>query len=410
MGWLEKLAVGLLLFLAACGGDEKDKNNNPQNVAPYGLTARVANQNCLVSGASGLPPTVMPGKLSDTGCFANMVSRSPADGLVPFAVNAELWSDGAHKERYLVLPNNETIGFRAAPDDAHPGGGWDFPIGSVLIKTFTLDFATGGTTEAKPVETRILVKRSANAWEGYSYKWDAAFTDADLLTSSNTTTYDLGGTTHDHYFPSPSECLQCHSQGAGFALGPKTLQMNRNFTYPSGVTDNQLRAMAHIGLFTPNSGSDRPPELAESNIDSLPKIPDPSDANSGTVEQRARAYLYANCSHCHAPSAFMPIMDFRYDTPLYTGLPPSCVAPSDCDTNTVCVTSTSSLTSTPGEVAPFPTLRLKPHNANESMVWRRMKRRGAMQMPPLATFLANPVGTDLVQQWIDGLPADTRCP
>ena len=53
------------------------------------------------------PP--FPRKLSETGLFASTRGHTPAKGLIPYSVNAELWSDGAIKERYIAVPGDARI-------------------------------------------------------------------------------------------------------------------------------------------------------------------------------------------------------------------------------------------------------------------------------------------------------------
>ena len=66
--------------------------------------------------------------------------------------------------------------------------------------------------------------------------------------------------------------------------------MNTDFAYGSG-TENQLAHWSRIGIL---SGSPDPANA--------PRLPVASDPDAGTVEQRARAYLEANCGFCHNPT------------------------------------------------------------------------------------------------------------
>jgi glucose/arabinose dehydrogenase len=50
-----------------------------------------------------------PRKLCQTGLFASTTDHVPATGLIPYSVNAALWSDGAEKDRFLALPGDSQI-------------------------------------------------------------------------------------------------------------------------------------------------------------------------------------------------------------------------------------------------------------------------------------------------------------
>ena len=102
-----------------------------------------------------------------------------------------------------------------------------------MIKLFALDFGNGVTTN---VETRVLTL-SSSGWSGVTYQWlpwapSSQQTDAVLLSGSATQTYTLtqsgGGTSQQTwYFPSPTDCLTCHTSANGGALGVNTRQLNR---------------------------------------------------------------------------------------------------------------------------------------------------------------------------------------
>src|SRR5207249_1359813 len=152
--------------------------------------------------------------LSETGCVLASDATKPSSGIIPFAVNAELWSDGAAKQRWLALPNGTHISVGADGDFA-------FPIGTVLMKQFSL----GGAR----VETRLFVRHADGEWGGYSYEWNDAQTDATLLASGKVKQVGAQSWT----FPSRSDCLLCHTSAAGRALGPEVGQLNGSITYPA---------------------------------------------------------------------------------------------------------------------------------------------------------------------------------
>jgi mono/diheme cytochrome c family protein len=76
--------------------------------------------------------------------------------------------------------------------------------------------------------------------------------------------------------------------------------MNRDITYPSGISDNQIRAWNHVGLFDP--------KINDSELAALPKLANLDD-NTRTLEDRARSLLDANCSQCHRPGGTVAAFD-----------------------------------------------------------------------------------------------------
>ena len=92
--------------------------------------------------------------------------------MIPYSVNAELWSDGATAERFLAVPGDGTIGL----DDQ---GIWRFPDGSVLVRTVSIEREPGKPASRRRMETQIL-HLEADAWRPYSYVWNDDQTDAVL--------------------------------------------------------------------------------------------------------------------------------------------------------------------------------------------------------------------------------------
>lgn len=336
---------------------------------PFGLSERPTGTTCVIP-ADGDPS--FPQTLTATGCFTNVPYRVPAPELIPFDLNSPLWSDGAHKQRYMVIPAGETIGFTAT-------GAWKMPIGTIMVK----EFLGGDEPNVTPMETRFLVKRCEETdlvcpttpWQGYSYQWDAAGSDAVLLDGTATVTQTwqtvIGGAaaTQTHVYPGRADCVRCHTVAAGGVLGPQTGQLNRARDYGAHV-DNQLRALQHIGLF----GSSMPAAVVPA------RIATPHD-RSFTLEQRTRAYLHSNCSHCHRPGGEMPGTDFRYETVLgSTGL---CgrVTPGDAEGSSLYIKDYARAPDVPSV--------------------------GGQPMPPLATLMRDDRQLAITKAWIDSL---ATCP
>jgi uncharacterized repeat protein (TIGR03806 family) len=313
--------------------------------------------------AAASAPT-FPATLSQTGCFADVAARTPASGLVPYEVRVPLWSDGAEKRRFVALPDGAAIGFAVT-------GPWSFPDGTIFVK----EFLHPGSLRA--METRFLVKRTNASWEGYSFMWNRAGTEAYLLDGSEIADWP-DGTTHTHVYPDRGDCLLCHNNGSGRALGLVTGQMNATHDY-DGVVDNQLRAMEHVGLFT------APLPASPAALPQWPAL----DDDGAPVETRARAWLAGNCQHCHKPGGLAPtVIDLRFETEL-------------ADTNTCDVNPLGSNLGVAGAKL------VKPGASSESVVYLRAARRGAQQMPPVATRVLDDAGLAIVQEFIDTL---AECP
>jgi uncharacterized repeat protein (TIGR03806 family) len=325
------------------------------------------------------PAPEFPTTLSATGCLADVATQKPAASLVPFEVRTPLWSDGAKKHRYLVLPGTSKIGFTKT-------GAWQFPAGTIFMKEFLLDDDSDTATPDKIMETRFLIARSATSWEGYSFMWDRARKDAFLLEGGEIGNYAMapgakdssGASVHRHTFPDRSQCLLCHNEAAGRALGLQTGRMNTDHDY-DGFVENQLQAMSYIGLFT---------KPLPAKPDALPRFAQPSDPQA-PLEARARSWLYANCSHCHRPGGPTPVdLDLRYETKL-------------ADTNACNVTPRFDIAQIPGAKI------IEPGSSAHSEAFFRLSRRDPNQMPPIATLIVDPTGVSAVKKWIDSLAA---CP
>lgn len=235
-----------------------------------------------------------PALLSQTGFFSDTANSIAAPGLVEYGVTTPLWSDGAAKRRWLALPGDSKIAFHATQ-------GWGFPVGTALVKEFSLPLDAGGTTR---LETRVLLRQTTR-WLGVTYVWNEQQTDADLVTDGLDEEVDLGETTQSWHYPSSSECSTCHTSAAGRILGVRTRQLGDDFAYPE-ATDSPLHAFNCIALFDSDIRSaDRYTSYA------------PVTDTGSSLLQRSRSYFASNCAMCHQPLGPAPVdIDLRFDTAL----------------------------------------------------------------------------------------------
>jgi uncharacterized repeat protein (TIGR03806 family) len=312
------------------------------------------------------PPGSFPIALADSGCFEGAGVGSPAPDLVPYVLNAPLWTDGSYKQRHMVLPPGTHI---AIAED----GGLVFPEGALILKTFSYALDPNAPAVTSPVETRVMIRRSYG-WEFHSYAWDGDGTAAQLLGEGQSqpllTAHEGAPTIVRHTFPSRDECGYCHGTGDVRALGPRLDQLAREVDY-AGMAMPQLEALADIGMF------DGPLPDATPMAD----YRDPSASD----EQRARAYLHANCGHCHRPGGWTPPdldMDLRWSTTTadtrLCGVPPQYSSTFEAEH------------------------RVAPGDPSDSLVWLRLSARGPWQMPPFATSIPDPAA-HVVRTWIEGL-------
>ena len=295
-----------------------------------------------------------PTLLSDLPCVDPADPSQPLPGMIPYDVNVPFWSNNAIKDRWFALPDDETV-------NVTTGGNWEFPIGAVFLKNFRL--------EGQLVETRLLVRHADGGWAGYTYEWNEAETDATLLSGGKTKT--LHG--QEWSYPDRGECLGCHTDSTGRVLGFRPEQLNLDHTYDTtGRTANQLVTFEHVGIFNATLGV--PPENQEA-------LPDPTDP-SVDLDDRARAYLDANCANCHNPgNAIDTQLDLRYNTPLSEmGI---------CNVNP-----------TAGDLGVPDAKLLTPGNTTTSVLSLRIHVLGDDAMPPLGKTVVDADGAALIDAWI----------
>jgi len=347
-----------------------------ESAPSYGLTSRPAAKAYLQmpERADGTIPPL----LSETGVFTDLARLQTADALIPYDLIIPFWSDAAVKTRGVAVPTGQTVHFS-------PTGEWRFPRGTVFMKTFTL-----ATNELEPgavrrLETRLLVCNTDGGVYGVVYKWRADQSDADLLATNQTELISIrtatGTRTQAWYYPNRQDCLDCHTANAGYVLGLKTRQMNRDYPYPSGVTDNEIRTWSHLGLF------DLPP--AQADLAQFSRLARADDLTRSLTD-RARSYLDANCSNCHRPQGTVAYFDARFDTPLARqGLIGGRVLIDErVDGARV----------------------IAPNDIWRSILYMRAHTTDTFKMPPVGRNTIDEPGMALIREWIKSLPGPPVLP
>ena len=320
-----------------------------------------------------------PRTLTQTKLFASVPDHKPGQAMIPYSVNVPLWSDGAEKDRFIVLPAGATVEWKDKES-------WEFPVGTVIVKTFLLQTDEQNPKELRRLETRLWL-HNPRGWEGFTYLWNEEQTEAHLMGDWPVTQqFDVktptGKVKQTWYFPSRSDCQACHTHNAGFVLGLNTRQLNRPYNFQENAdtpnhTPNQIDMLRALGVF--KNDVVKPSSELESFPNWKSKAGDITGHNAGDITILARAYLDANCSMCHSPggpgNAQGAAMDMRFHQPLEQAFPAK-----------------------------------KDVKAGDPRSWNVLHRMGTrdtkaprQQMPPLATFRVDDQAVHVIQKWLDQL-------
>jgi parallel beta-helix repeat protein len=365
-------------------------------------------------------------RLSHYGLFSDPEDpRSvPNEGGVPFDLTTPLFSDYALKYRVAFLPPGVPAQWRDHNDG--PNAHLQFPVGTVIAKTFA--FRDGASENV--VETRLLIKRqtpTGPSWQGLPYLWrtDASgkrYATLEITGATASVSWDYedpdprarnaagqrpryAGATPSYSIPQAAQCVTCHAredlEGGSAPIGPKPRALNRDYDYGGGIgVRNQLAYWRSSGLLVGG-----PADLAEAEF--LPEwnVPGASGqpANSpADVEARARAYLEANCAHCHTPKGVAKSTRLSLDQWILSN---RVVAPRPVNRDYgICKSPVASGRGTgnrlydivPGD-APASILEFRLGNADDA----------AVRMPPIAKSVVHAEGHALITQWINLLPLPT---
>jgi len=312
-------------------------------------------------------------KLSEYGFFqGRMADLNPAEGVVPYSINAPLFSNYSEKARFLFIPKDSSFRFNDSTV-------FDFPSGTVLIKNFfyPTDFRNPGKGR-RIIETRLLVK-TGDSWEAFPYVWNDEQTDAFYEPAGDIKDVSYvnasGKQVHIGYVvPNKNQCKGCHVRNQTLLpIGTTAMQLNRS---RPGGPENQLAHLAGLGLL-------RNLHL----ISTIPKLPE-WENSSESVANRARSYLHGNCAHCHSRSGPAStsglFLNFHEVDPAHLGISKTPVAAGRGSGNLQ--------------------FDIVPGSPDKSILIYRMKATDpAVAMPELGREQLHPEGIRIVEAWIRSL-------
>jgi len=321
----------------------------------------------------GSPIKYAKPKLSDYGFFeGHMANHNPVPGVMPYDVSAKLFSDYALKSRFIVLPSGEQLTYK-------PGGSFNFPLESILIKTFYYPADLRMPEEnIRFMETRLLI-HTRDGWMGFPYVWNEEQTEADLEIAGkrlNASFIDPMGQSINFVYSVPNfnQCKGCHvNQNRMIPIGPKVRLLNHDFDYDDGKM-NQLVKWDMLDMIS-----------GLPSVSSLPHTPDYNDLESGSIEERARALIDINCAHCHrldAPGETSGLfLNIEETDPTRLGIykPPVAAGRGSGNLDYTIV----------------------PQYPDQSiMIYRMESTDPGMMMPELGRKLVHKEGIELVKKWI----------
>ncbi len=313
---------------------------------------------------SATPTAEFPRRLSATGVFASTAQLTPAPGVVPYEINAGVWSDGARARRHLAVSGWQNVTTDSANDDR-----WILPDGSAVTRTLELNTSLG----PRRVETQLMY-REQGKWRFYTYAWNEAQTDAELVAADGESRPVPGVANRTWRYSARSECTICHTPNTHFTLGLSTAQLNRDADFsPLGRrVENQITALTAAGLLKP-APAGAPSEW--------PKRISPADFTQ-PLEARARSYLDINCAHCHRANGVGGRPSFQM-------------------VESLSLAKTGLINGTPLVPLLGPEARvITPGAPGRSELFHRLTLKEGGRMPLVGSEQTDPEGTELIRQWI----------
>lgn len=305
-----------------------------------------------------------------------MANMEPNDRMLIYEPISILFSDYAHKLRYVWMPEG------TAATQGVDGEILGFPDGTVIIKTFYYDNVLPAN-ERRIIETRVLYKELGE-WKFAEYVWNEAQTEATLdLAGSNTLVEFINDSGEEqlvnYRIPAEAQCFTCHKLGeTTIPIGPKPQNLNAVLSYPDGSSDNQLMKWYEAGYLT------QEPDI--SAINTVVRWDNPNE----DLELRVRSYLDINCAHCHREGGHCDYRDIRL-----------AFSESDEEENLgICVNTQEFIDGTQRFI-------VSPGSeARSAMFYRMNTLNEEIRMPLLGRTVQHVEALELIETWINQLEGE----
>lgn len=317
--------------------------------------------------------------LSEYNFFEGTLSdMTPVYGVLPYEPINSLFTDYAHKKRFIWMPNDVKATYIEDYKTLN------FPTGTILIKSFYYDNVLPENT-TKIIETRLMI-RMATEWVFANYIWNSDQTEATLDMTGSTVNIEWqeGNITKStsYRIPSAAECLVCHKiSNTPTPIGTKPQNINNTLLYNDGSM-NQLEKWGAFG-YLDNAGLP--------NTSDIETVVNWQNTNE-SLDLRARSYLDINCAHCHIQDAHCSYRPIRLSfnetsSPNKYG---ECLVPDENIDNSL-------------------THIISPNRPSRSVMYYRINTTDeSVRMPLIGRTIIHEEGVSLIENWINSLT--TVCP
>ncbi|MPY26022.1 SO2930 family diheme c-type cytochrome [Shewanella sp. YLB-07] len=387
------LLLLIITLITACGGSDSDSNaqQDPVTDTPTTPTPPSPISVCELGSSTINWDALLTENCDDLAQYGLFIdpstpTSSPVSPGILYQLSTQLFTNYANKHRFVFIPEGEQASF-------HPSEAFDFPIGTVLAKTFSMPYDTQviGVENEVLIETRLLIRR-ATGWTTLPYLWQDG--KATLIQAGADIPHSLNhqGKTEsfDYHVPSRAKCKLCHQLNRDgnsiiSPIGLKAHLLNHDINY-QGQIINQLTLWQELSMLTGLPNTDDIASGAAKEITHAPNLFD-TDAD---LTLRVKGYLDINCAHCHRAEGFASIsglrLGFNIDHTSYQyGI---CKQPPGWDGGAKGL----SYDIVPGD------------GEHSILAYRQELSEPKDRMPPLGRSLTHTEAVAIIKNWIDTLP------